>query len=295
MSSKGSVLIVDDEAEVRGLASRAMLASGFDCDQAADGEEALQRATSKRYDAVVTDLRMPMRHGHALCNDLLKLPTPPQVLVLTGLTDARLARDLMSRGVRDVVQKPVAYDVLAMKVANLIGVEAKPAEPAAPASKAAGKLGLVARVESALVELTELIDDRLDDVFVDTYDLPEPPKAVRECIRRLAENDAQNCDEDGGDPEIRRHRRVTCYTTVTAVPVDRQWKRVCQPFRLALRDMSESGLRLLHTRATNADYLALCWNATRLPGVQIRVVAKVIRVTPCSPFYDIGGQFVLAD
>ena len=36
-------------------------------------------------------------------------------MVLTALGDARLVRDLLSRGVEDVLQKPVLYDVLAIE------------------------------------------------------------------------------------------------------------------------------------------------------------------------------------
>ncbi len=83
-------------------------------------------------------------------------------------------------------------------------------------------------------------------------------------------------------------------TIADAVPVDRAWERNGEPFKLALRDLSEGGGRFLHTRATNAEYLAICWKATRL-AAQIRVVCKVRRCRPCGPFYDLGGEFVMAD
>lgn len=305
MSGLGKVLIVDDEPEVRALAARALQQCGLVCDQAGDGQEAINRAKGGDFEAVVTDLRMPTRHGHALCGDLLGLAKPPGVMVLTGLSDARLVRDLMSRGVHDVIQKPVAYDVLAMKVLAMIEQRRRAAQVAATpakkkpkaASRATTTISLLHKIESTLDELTQLFEDRLDDVFPAIDDLPEPPRAVRDFIRRLAENDALSTES--GRPvanhEARRMDRVTCYTTVIAAPVDRRWRPTCEPFKVALRDVSESGLRLLHTRATNAEYLALSWNATQLAAKQLRVVTKVMRVKPCSPFYDIGGQFVLAD
>ncbi|MEO1498818.1 MAG: response regulator [Planctomycetota bacterium] len=294
---------MDDEPQVRELTLRALAAAGLACDDAENGAIALEKLRANPFDAVLTDLRMPERHGHALCNDLLAQPTPPQVMVLTALTDARLVRDLMGRGVYDVLQKPVRYDVLAQKVVAMLKC-ARPRTAPAPAAKpvaakpAAMKTNFLKKVETTLQELTELFGERLDDVFDDYVELPDPPKAVREFIRRLAEAEASMPDQNGGlipTHEARRKERATCFTTAVAVPVDRHWNRVCEPFKLAIRDVSESGLRMLHTRATNAKFVALTWRATQLPSMQFRVVCKVMRCQPCSPFYDIGGMFVMAD
>ena len=63
-------LVVDDEPQVRELTSRALARYRFQCDQACDGEEALEACNRVAYDAVVTDLRMPRRHGHSLAVEL---------------------------------------------------------------------------------------------------------------------------------------------------------------------------------------------------------------------------------
>ena len=81
-------LVVDDEVPVRKLVGAALAKEGFTCDFAADGVEALQQVTGKQYDAVVTDLRMPNRHGHALAVDLLNLLQRPVIVIHTG--DRRL-------------------------------------------------------------------------------------------------------------------------------------------------------------------------------------------------------------
>lgn len=291
-----TVLVVDDEAQVRQLTCRALSACGFQCDQAQDGAEAISMASDRSYDAVVTDLRMPHRHGHALCTDLMELPKPPKVLVLTALGDARLTRDLLVRGVRDVVQKPVQYDVLAMKVLAMVegpnSVESESVKERKP--RAALKINLLQKIETTLTELTDLFTDKLESVYPPGEELPEPPKAVRDYIRRLSAGESQG-QELPGDPSSRNNERVTCCTTAIAVPVNRHWKPVCEPFKVALRDLSESGVRLLHTRATTAGYLALSWPATQLASREIRVVVQVVRCRPCSRFYDIGGVFTMAD
>jgi CheY-like chemotaxis protein len=299
MSSRTlTALVVDDEPQVRALTSRALTNAGIQCDEAGDGADAMRRIQSKTYDAMVTDLRMPGMHGHALCVETLALPTHPQVLVLTALSDPRLRQDLMSRGVYEVLHKPIGYDQLADKVSAMLTNNRT--KPAATARRAAGvsKINLLQRIETSLVELTQLFADRLDPLFEGVGDLPDPPPAVRDFIRRLAESEVAGSASHAvvlpGNEE-RSTDRVTYYTTAVAVPVDRKWNRRCVPFRLAVRDLSEGGIRLIHTRATNAEYLALGWRPSHVAAPHIQVVVQVKRCKPVSPFYDIGGQFVMAD
>jgi len=112
-------LVVDDEAQVRQLTMRALSRKGFQCELAANGAEALEMVESSRYDVVITDLRMPRHHGHALAVDLLARENPPAVVVLTGVAEPRLARDLLARGVADVLFKPTDYDFLAAKLETI--------------------------------------------------------------------------------------------------------------------------------------------------------------------------------
>ena len=110
------VLVVDDDEAVRRLTVRALSGEGMVCDSAVDGDQACEMARATRYDVVVTDLRMPNRNGHALAVELLQTEPCPLVFVLTGVTEPRLVRDLLIRGVEDVFIKPVDYRVLAAKV-----------------------------------------------------------------------------------------------------------------------------------------------------------------------------------
>jgi CheY-like chemotaxis protein len=113
-------LVVDDEPQLRTLVGTVLASEGFSCGFAANGIEALERLAKHRFDVVVTDLRMPNRHGHALIQDLLKLQQRPLIVVLTGLDDPRLTKDMIARGVDDVVFKPVNFPAFAAKVKALV-------------------------------------------------------------------------------------------------------------------------------------------------------------------------------
>ncbi|HEY3969623.1 MAG TPA: response regulator, partial [Planctomycetaceae bacterium] len=83
------------------------------------------------YDVVVTDLRMPAVNGHTLALELLNRPARPVVVVLTGVTEPKLAKDLIARGVDDIIFKPVDQSILAAKVRALVDRRAtwRPDEP----------------------------------------------------------------------------------------------------------------------------------------------------------------------
>jgi DNA-binding response OmpR family regulator len=114
------VLIVDDEPLVQRLICRAMQERGIQCGFAADGNEAVREIATTSYDAVVTDLRMPNKHGHSLALHLLELNPPPVLIIHTGVVERKLATDLLARGVDDIVFKPIDFGILAAKVQALV-------------------------------------------------------------------------------------------------------------------------------------------------------------------------------
>lgn len=113
-------LVVDDEVLVRQLTVRALTAEGFRCQAAVDGVEALRMVDQNDYDLVVTDLRMPNGHGHGLAATLLAREHRPVIMVLTGFLEPRIARDLLARGVDDIVFKPADYGLFAVKASAFV-------------------------------------------------------------------------------------------------------------------------------------------------------------------------------
>jgi len=120
-------LVVDDDVRVRELCIRALEMEGISCEGASNGREAKEALSTNRFDVVVTDLRMPEINGHALALDILSNSNPPLLIVVTGVAEPRIARDLLSRGVDDVLYKPLDHDLLAMKIKSLIERREAPA------------------------------------------------------------------------------------------------------------------------------------------------------------------------
>lgn len=125
-------LVVDDDAIARKTIRFALEQEGFYCDVAVDGEDASCRLGQAAYSLVVTDLRMPKKHGHALSIELLQQKKRPIVVVHSSVDDPGLTKDLMLRGVDDIIYKPANYAAFAAKMKALVTRQSGFARPPSP-------------------------------------------------------------------------------------------------------------------------------------------------------------------
>lgn len=79
--SEVSVLVVEDNEDIRSSLSDILRTVGYTVAEAADGEDALGLITTMRFDAMVLDLKMPRRDGASL---LSALSEPPAVIVVSA-------------------------------------------------------------------------------------------------------------------------------------------------------------------------------------------------------------------
>ncbi|QDU87546.1 Transcriptional activator protein CzcR [Pirellulimonas nuda] len=282
-------LIVDSEPTVRDVAHRAMTGRNMQCDRASNGAEALAMFDAHSYDVVVTELWMPEFHGHALACNLLDRPDPPRIVVLSGLDEPRLLADLRARGVDDTYVKPVDFGFLAERVEQLAG-EGADGRPAAPQK-------LLLRIEESILERSKASEALLKEALdASPAPLADPPPAISEFASRTAAADAAadaEAQRDGSTQVRRSAKRVTCLATAVAAPITRALEPAGDPFKIAIRDLSQSGIRLLNTRAVSEGYLALAWPAECIASTTLCVAIRVTRCQPIARFYDIGGQFLL--
>lgn len=115
-----SALLVDDDAVLRQAMARCFRQRGFECELAANGAHAQQLLADRRFDVVVTDLRMPEVNGHRLAVEILKKPQPPVVIVVTGIAEQQIEDDLRSHGVDEFCYKPADYAALATRAEAIL-------------------------------------------------------------------------------------------------------------------------------------------------------------------------------
>jgi DNA-binding NtrC family response regulator len=118
---RGRLLLVDDEPELRRVLRRAMERAGYDVTEAADGESALRLSRQGDFDAVISDVCMPLMTGLELLERLsLEVPELP-VLFVSGSIDLMNVEKARGYGAFDFLEKPV--DLAELRARTLAAVE----------------------------------------------------------------------------------------------------------------------------------------------------------------------------
>ncbi|MCA9411152.1 MAG: response regulator [Candidatus Omnitrophica bacterium] len=101
------ILIVDDEEDIRKLLATALTTiNGYVVDTAEDGRDALQKMRQRRFDAVITDLRMPEMDGTRLLDiSRNEFPDIP-IIVITGFARLETAIEALQLGASNFITKP---------------------------------------------------------------------------------------------------------------------------------------------------------------------------------------------
>ncbi len=285
------VLIVDDEPLIREATSRAMAAQEFCCETASDGRQALEMYQESRHDLVVTDLRMPQYHGHSLILELLKDQEPPGIVVLTGVANTRLVKDLLSRGVQDIVQKPIDFNVFATKMLTLIerGGWSSTFGQGQKVQQAGSHHPLVHKIETALELFGLCIPPALDrELSAQTDLLADPSANLLQFLERLS------MKQDLA-PDRRKASRIPVLSSAIAIPVNKDFIPQGDATNVTFNDLSEGGASLIHTRSFATEYIALRWRSLISPKCYLKAVLHITRCKPLGPFYEIAGEFVMHD
>ena len=101
-----SVLIVDDDAQLRKALTRALNAHGFDSESAGGYSEALSCLDQKPYDVVITDLRMGDKDGIDLLLALRESPRPTRPILMSAYASAKDSQRAFDLGAIRVLCKP---------------------------------------------------------------------------------------------------------------------------------------------------------------------------------------------
>jgi PAS domain S-box-containing protein len=122
MGGQGTVLVVEDQPEVRGYAAAALRAFGYQVMEAADAAEALLvcEREGERIDLILTDVVMPGLSGRELADRLKTLRPGIKVLFMSGYTDDTIVQHGVLRREAEFIQKPFSPDELAIKVREVL-------------------------------------------------------------------------------------------------------------------------------------------------------------------------------
>ncbi len=117
-----SVLLVDDDADLREVAAEVLRAEGYAVTALADGVDALERLASMADagiplpDVLILDFVLPRLSGLGVLRALWHLGRFPPTLIVTGFADRSVDAFATNLGALRVLRKPVHRDVLCAAV-----------------------------------------------------------------------------------------------------------------------------------------------------------------------------------
>jgi DNA-binding response OmpR family regulator len=118
--SSASVLIIDDEKNIRLTLSMALEQPGISVDTASTGTEALEKLAEKSYNVILLDLRLPDLNGMEILRHLAEMRPEIKVIVITAYGSIDLAVEAMKLGAVDFLQKPFQAEDVRQLVSSLL-------------------------------------------------------------------------------------------------------------------------------------------------------------------------------
>jgi len=120
--SRATILIIEDEDDIRTFASRVLELEGYRVLQASDGDEGLRLAGGNQVALVLLDLRLPGRDGWVVLSQMKSGPelSSIPVVVFTASAAAEQRSQALAGGAADYLVKPLSATSLRESIARIL-------------------------------------------------------------------------------------------------------------------------------------------------------------------------------
>ena len=120
-----SILVVDDDSQIRRVMRTTLQAKGYEVDEAGSGERALDFVRSTKYDLVLLDINLPGKTGLETCREIRALANVP-IIMLTVRDAAADKIEGLDAGAQDYVTKPFSMGELLARIRAVLRRTASP-------------------------------------------------------------------------------------------------------------------------------------------------------------------------
>lgn len=111
-----SILVAEDKSAMQEMLSATLSAEGYEVDIAPSGNDAISKARNKRYDLVLTDLKLPGVDGIKVLSEVKEIDPETSVIVMTAYGTVETAVEAMKVGAFDFITKPFDTDRLSLLI-----------------------------------------------------------------------------------------------------------------------------------------------------------------------------------
>lgn len=115
------ILVVDDAQFMRMRAVKLLTQNGYECIEAENGVEAVNKYKKERPDAVMLDITMPDMDGLEALRQLMKIDANARVAMVTAMGQQSVVMEAIKAGAKDFVVKPFDPNRVLAAVQKLVG------------------------------------------------------------------------------------------------------------------------------------------------------------------------------
>src|SRR4051812_21141609 len=119
-ASKGRILIIDDEIDIRESLETLLDMEGYEVDLAQNGIEGERRLEQRAYDLVLLDLMMPEKSGMEVLRDVRERDRHTPIFMITAYGTVEAAVQAVKLGANDYLPKPWDNDKLLIEIDRII-------------------------------------------------------------------------------------------------------------------------------------------------------------------------------
>ncbi len=178
---KGTVLLVEDEADARGVLARSIERAGYGCIPTADEREAVERAGRVKVDVVVTDVALGQddRAGLHLLTSLRAMGVSAPIIVITAYADLEKVKFALNAGAAYLLEKP-------FRARELVDVIERVREPGTDANRAIDQVLARASLTDKELTVARHLFDGLSSSEIAEIE-GNSPNTIRQHVSRIYE------------------------------------------------------------------------------------------------------------
>lgn len=114
----GKILVIDDEKSIRRALTEILEFEDFEVDEAADGKEGLEKATTSFYDIIFCDIKMPKMDGIEALEAMQKKKVESPIIMISGHGNIETAVEAIKKGAFDFIEKPLDLNRILVTIRN---------------------------------------------------------------------------------------------------------------------------------------------------------------------------------
>lgn len=126
MARHRSILVVDDDPEMRALLLDVLRNEGYDVVDAKDGTEAVLALRARRFDLILMDKNMPGPSGLDLLPGFRRVCPDSKIIMMTAFGDVPSYIEAVEKGAAEYLFKPFRMEELKAAIAKALNADTEP-------------------------------------------------------------------------------------------------------------------------------------------------------------------------